>query len=49
MKSRGLPSPDSGDALALTFATPVSPFFGRADIARSLSDDVKPLFNAQAG
>ncbi len=24
MKNRGLPSPDSGDALALTFAMPVS-------------------------
>ena len=43
MKSRGLPSPDSGDALALTFATPVSPFFGHEDIAGSLSDAVKPL------
>ena len=28
---------------------PASPFFGRADIERSLSDDVKPLFHAQAG
>ena len=49
MKARGLPSPDSGDALALTFATPVSPFFRRADIAGALTDDVKPLFAAQAG
>ena len=43
MKSRGLPSPDAGDALALTFATPVSSFFSPADIARALSDDVEPL------
>ena len=28
---------------------PATPFFGRAEIERSLSDDVKPLFNAQAG
>ena len=29
MKDRGLPSPDDGDALALTFAVPVSPIGGR--------------------
>ena len=49
MKTRGLPSPDSGDALALTFATPVSPFFRRADITAALTNDVKPLFADQAG
>lgn len=41
MKARGLPSPDVGDALALTFAIPVGAFdtfhfpeFGRDDTGR---------------